>query len=70
MVGLGRPGMIQERDIAAPKPSFLKEAEYDPWEIEVYTQGASLSFPNSRGVSTLRSVCEMFQIASKTLDEM
>jgi hypothetical protein len=68
MVGLGRPGLIQQRHIGIDKPNLLKEAEFGPWDLE--NHGTRIHFSSSRFVTNLRYSCEVFQIASETLEEM
>ncbi len=67
-IGLGRPSMICERDITAPKPALLKEEEFVPWktnEGELPTEA-----PASRCVTTMRYITTIFQLACPALDEM
>ncbi|RDW65071.1 hypothetical protein BP6252_10722 [Coleophoma cylindrospora] len=67
-LGLGRPGIIQERDIAAREPTLLPEVELSPWK-DLDSTSSTLT-PMSRSVSNLRHTCRMFRITCNTLDEI
>ncbi|KIW81447.1 hypothetical protein Z517_04472 [Fonsecaea pedrosoi CBS 271.37] len=67
-IGLGRPSMIRESDITAPKPTLLKEEEFSPWtSIE---GGESTQPLASHCVTNLRYMTTIFQLASPTLDSI
>ncbi|OAG41953.1 hypothetical protein AYO21_03688 [Fonsecaea monophora] len=67
-IGLGRPSMIRESDITAPKPTLLKEEEFTPWtSIE---GGESTQPLASHCVTNLRYMTTIFQLASPTLDSI
>lgn len=68
-LGLGRPGMIQQRDISVDKPSFLKDQEFGPWECNT-TLGTKVSISTSRSVSNLHYMYDIFEIAAEPLEEM
>ncbi|KAI2876615.1 transcriptional regulator family: Fungal Specific TF [Aspergillus niger] len=68
VVALGRPGMISQRDISVAKPSLLPEMEYHSW----MSNGPTARIPGtvSHSVSNMNNICQIFEIACPTLEEM
>jgi hypothetical protein len=68
VVALGRPGMIQQRDITIGKPSLLEDVEWVPWECN--GPAIQISIDHSRSVTNMQYTCTIFSIGAKALEEM
>ncbi|KAK4962429.1 hypothetical protein LTR10_000055 [Elasticomyces elasticus] len=68
VVALGRPGMIQQRDVTVAKPSLLQESEYQPWEYRGHN--THITIPASHSASNMQYMCTIFQMSAETLEEM